>query len=150
MYSGVLKSAFTYKDAAPSSTPFSVDVTTVVDSESDAVAIRYTAPASAGLSVQVAFCNLDPGGGACDWRPNGGGTTTNMTTTVLGITENPDHRGGRVDIHRELGFDTCVACCLLRHPLGFGTRPIISSTWFVLTRVFSETHIDHTLVFHRL
>ena len=108
MYSGVLKSAFTYKDAAPASTPFSVDVTTVVDSESDAVAVRYTTPASAGLSVQVAFCNLDPGGGACDWRPNGGGTTTNMTTTVLGVTENPDHRGGRVDIYRELGFDTCV------------------------------------------
>ena len=110
MYTGVLKSAFTYKDPASpsSSSPFSVNVTTVVDSDSDAVAVRYTAPASAGLSVQIAFCNLDPRGGACDWRPNGGGTTTNMTTSVLGVTEDSDHRGGRVDIFRELGFDTCV------------------------------------------
>jgi hypothetical protein len=107
MYSGVLKSAFTYKDpASPSSTPFSVDVTTVVDSDSDAVAVRYAAPASVGLSVQIAFCNLEPGGGACDWRPNGGGTTTNMTTTVLGVSENADRRGGRVDIYREITFDT--------------------------------------------
>jgi hypothetical protein len=49
---------------------------------------------------------MDPGGSACDWRPFGGGPPTNMSTTVLGVTHTSDHRGGRVDLHRELGFDT--------------------------------------------
>lgn len=125
LYTGAVSSSFSYADPQASDpTPFTADVTTVVDSDSDTVAVTYTAPVSSGLSVQLAFCNLERSGGSCDWTPytgDGNGPPTNMSTTVLRSEIQPDGRGGRLDLFRELAFDSYSVSCEYRLVSGPGS-----------------------------
>ena len=68
MNTGMLHSNWTHTDAHTSAVS-EVTVVTAVDSETDTVSTRFSAPAKMPLAVQLAFCSISPGGDACDWSP---------------------------------------------------------------------------------
>ena len=94
LWSGVLSSNFSVGQSQR------VRVRTVADNASDTIAVRYTAPATMGLSVQLAFCapgtvpigtttvgnHTQPGNGgmqACDWLQPLDSHTTSVIRTKL-------------------------------------------------------------------
>ena len=94
LWSGVLSSNFSVGQSQR------VRVRTVADNASDTIAVRYTAPATMGLSVHLAFCapgtvpigtttvgnHTQPGNGgmqACDWLQPLDSHTTSVIRTKL-------------------------------------------------------------------
>ena len=110
MWSGVLSSNWSHTD--PHSQAVSeVRVSTAMHADSDTLSTRYSAPATLGLGVQLAFCTISRGGGACEWRPFGdpSGPLEEHKTTVLG--KSSEEGGGRLDLHRENGHDSYAVSC---------------------------------------
>ena len=68
MNTGLLYSNWTHTDAHTAAVN-EVNVVTAVDSETDTVSTRFSAPTKMPLAVQLAFCSIAPGGHACDWSP---------------------------------------------------------------------------------
>ena len=93
LWSGELQSSWSYRDAAAE---HAVNVSTVVDRSTDTVATRVSAPSAMGLSVQLAFCTLSPGGYACDWSA----PLEPHVTRVLRNSSAADGRAGLLDLHR--------------------------------------------------
>ena len=94
MYTGALHSNWSHTDARTSAVS-QVRVLTAVDSETDSVLTRFTAPASMPLAVQLAFCTVSRGGYACDWSK--ASQLSPHTTTVL------KNASGRLDLGRKNG-----------------------------------------------
>ena len=111
LYTGLLESNWTHTDPK-SHLSSRVTVTTAVDSETDTVSTSFTAPASLGLAVQLAFCTVSKSGGACEWKPYGSpeGPLEDHRTTVLG-NSSADDGSGRLDLFRENGADTYSVSC---------------------------------------
>jgi hypothetical protein len=87
-----------------------LQVSTVVDSETDTLSTRFTASAAAGgLTVQLAFCNLASGGEACNWVP--GGSIEEHYTTVVSNTVDADGKTGRLDLFRRLASRFLSVMC---------------------------------------
>jgi hypothetical protein len=68
MNTGLLYSNWTHMDEHTAAIN-EVAVVTAVDSETDTVSTRFSAPSKMKLAVQLAFCSIAPGGHACDWSP---------------------------------------------------------------------------------
>lgn len=99
LWTGLLSSNFTVADGS-TRTRSPVEVQTAVDSDTHSVSVRFKAPATLKLGVQLAFCTTTDGARACIWD-----VPDEHTTSVLSASSS------RIDLNRRMDEDEYAVTC---------------------------------------